>query len=52
MKESDPKVRGTGPGILIRTKMSWIPNTGKNTAVLHGQENFLFGHAAHQVVIG
>ncbi len=28
------------------------PQQGENTAVLHGLENFLFGHAAHQVVIG
>jgi hypothetical protein len=32
LKELDPLVRGTDPGIRIRirTKMSRIPNTGKN----------------------
>ncbi len=26
--DPDPIVRGTDPGTRIRTKMSWIPNTG------------------------
>jgi hypothetical protein len=46
----DPVVRGTNPGIQIRTKMLQIPNTVLNNAKLHNcnvmysNTTFTFGH--------
>jgi hypothetical protein len=40
--ESDPDLlaRGTDPGLRIRTKMSWIPNTEKLATRIRNMEIF------------